>query len=349
MSEIPIENIYYLLSYAYSKLKIDKDVLKEAKEYDNIQDLFARILINSLNSLIKSGFYRSYITKNDDLFAPKGKINISSSIKRRTLVKKQVNCSYDEFSSDVLFNQIIKSTIYYLTGLKQLDNALSKKLQGFKPYFQDIMLIKITKDSFKALRWDKNNQDYYLIMSICELIYSFRLPEEKLEGDVHFKDFIEDNERAMAHLFENFVYNFFKKELTEIKEIRVYKPHIKWNINEKLSTGIEHLPEMKTDIILETTSKQMIIDTKFYKEIMPGGLEKGTIDIGNLYQIFSYISNSRFCGEISGMLLYASTGIDLDFKYQFMDKVIYIKTINLAQNWRDIDWDLREIADLLKN
>ena len=83
MSEIPIENIYYLLSYAYSKLKIDNDVLKEAKEYDNVLDLFARILINSLSSLIKSGFYRSYVTKNEDLFTPKGKINISSSINPR--------------------------------------------------------------------------------------------------------------------------------------------------------------------------------------------------------------------------------------------------------------------------
>ena len=67
MSEIPIENIYYLLSYTYSKLKIDEDVLKEAKDYDNIHDLFARILINSLNSLIKSGFFRSYMAKNEDL------------------------------------------------------------------------------------------------------------------------------------------------------------------------------------------------------------------------------------------------------------------------------------------
>lgn len=347
MSEIPIENIYYLLSYAYSKLKIDKDVLKEAKEYDNIQDLFARILINSLNSLIKSGFYRSYLTKNEDLSAPKGKINISSSIKRRTMMKKRINCSYDEFSSDVLFNQIIKSTIYYLTGLKQLDKKLSKKLQGFKPYFQDIELIKLTKDSFKALRWDKNNQDYYLIMSICELVYTFRLPEEKIEGDFHFKDFIEDNYHAMAHLFENFVYNFFKKELNEIKEITVHKPHINWDINKSLSTGINHLPEMKTDIILETSFKQIIIDTKFYKEILSEDSEYGTIDIGNLYQIFSYTSNSQFKGEISGMLLYASTGIDLDFKYQFMDKVIYIKTINLAQNWRDIDQNLWDIANLL--
>ena len=349
MSEIPIENIYYLLSYTYSKLKIDEDVLKEAKDYDNIHDLFARILINSLNSLIKSGFFRSYMAKNEDLFAPKGKLNISSSIKRRTLVKKQVNCSYDEFSSDVLFNQIIKTTIYYLTGLKQLDVVLSKKLQGFKPYFQDIELIKVTKESFKSLRWNKNNQDYYLVMSICELIYDFRLPEDKIEGQVYFKEFIEDNERAMAHLFENFVYNFFKKELNEIKEIRVHKPQIKWDINETLSTGMDYLPKMKTDIILENISKQMIIDTKFYKEILSGDSDNGTLNIDNLYQIFSYISNSQFNGEILGMLLYASTGVDLDFKYQFMDKVIYVKTINLAQNWRDIDQDLWKIVNLLKN
>ena len=36
--------------------------------------------------------------------------------------------------------------------------------------------------------------------------------------------------------------------------------------------------------------------------------QNGKVNQGHLYQIFAYISNSEFDGEISGMLLYASTG-----------------------------------------
>lgn len=349
MSEIPIENIYYLLSYAFNYLDIDEDVLKDVKDYGNIHDLFARILINALNNLIKSGFYRNYIVHNEDTSHIKGKINISNSIKKRTLVYHRVNCSYDEFSNDILFNQIIKSSIYHLLSFSDLDSKLSKDLQGLKVYFQDISSIDLSNEIFSSLRWNKNNQNYILIMSICELIYKMKLPEYKGKGIIPFKKFIERYERETATLFENFVLNFYDKELNNMK---VHNPVLKWNVDKKSSTHCEHIPRMETDIVLEKGSKQLIIDTKFYKSILSNDGQKGKVNQDHLYQIFSYISNSEFNGDVSGMLLYASTGKrdkndEIDYKFVINGQTIYIKELNLNQNWRFIDRDLRDIANLL--
>jgi 5-methylcytosine-specific restriction enzyme subunit McrC len=134
-NQIPIQNIYYMLSYAYNNLKINQDVLLESLDYENIHDLFARILIDAINNLVRRGFYKEYIVLNEDTSNIKGKINISESIKRQTNTYKKLNCQYDEFSSDVLFNQIIKTTMGKLICNNMLDNELKKKIKKLRPFF----------------------------------------------------------------------------------------------------------------------------------------------------------------------------------------------------------------------
>ncbi|MCL2114983.1 MAG: hypothetical protein FWH29_02045 [Methanobrevibacter sp.] len=348
--EIPIQNIYYMLSYAYKNLKINQDIFKESLDFKNIYDLFARILIEAINNLIRRGFYKEYIVKTEDTSNIKGKINISTSIKRRTSIYKKLNCQYDEFSSDVLFNQIIKTTMDKLIRVNSLDNKFKKNLKRLRPFFHNIDSIDLNKQVFKSLMWHKNNKYYSLPITICELIFSLELPDDAKKGDIHFKDFIQTDEKELANLFENFVFNFFKKEL---KQLNVSKPKINWNLDENFSEeeGVEYLPKMRTDIVLEYENKVIIIDTKFYKKILSSFYEKSLLNSSNLYQIYSYIHNYDFDGEIRGMLLYAALEDDksknIDFKYKIQDKVIQIKTLNLNQDWDKIDSDLKQIANFI--
>ena len=107
---------------------------------------------------------------------------------------------------------------------------------------------------------------------------------------------------------------------------------------------------MYTDIVLETKDlkpnnpKQLIIDTKFYSNILS---ENSSLNSGNLYQIYSYVNNSPFEGEIRGMLLYAALGEEINLDYKIGERIIYIKTLNLNQDWREIDKRLKEIANLI--
>ncbi|MGN0094288.1 MAG: 5-methylcytosine-specific restriction endonuclease system specificity protein McrC [Methanobrevibacter sp.] len=345
INKIPIKNIYYLLSYAYTYLKIDEDVLKESEDFRHAEDLFARILINSLSSLIKSGFYRNYIVQNDDTSIIRGKINISESIKRQTLVNKRLNCSYDKFDKNVRFNQIIKSTIQYLIGLPNLDKKLIGDLKKFRPYFQDISLIKLTKETFRSLKWNKNNKFYRLPIHICQLIYENKLPEDNKKGKIRFKSFRQDKQNEYAKLYEKFVLNFYKKEIDK-KGFKAHATKINWKLDESFNNDTKHLPGMNTDITLEYEDKQLIIDTKFYKNIFSSYHNSKIYHSNNLYQIFTYIQNSDFNGEINGVLLYASLDEDIESEFKLQDgKRICIKTLNLNQDWKYIDRDLREIAN----
>ncbi len=179
-----------------------------------------------------------------------------------------------------MFNRIIKTTIENLIRNKNVEKNLKKELKKFLPFFKEIDNIKLSEKIFHDLTWNRNNSYYSLAITICELIFTYRLPEDSLDGKIHFKDFVTIYEKELASLYENFVFNFYKKELTNIK---VHRPIINWNLeSDPFTNNEEYLPLMKTDIVLEKVDSQLIIDTKFYKNF----LENGKLNSANLYHKF---------------------------------------------------------------
>ena len=56
---IPIQNIYYLLCYAWNKMQ-EKDIVDvNTSDYDQLPDLLGKVLINGCNRLLKQGLERS--------------------------------------------------------------------------------------------------------------------------------------------------------------------------------------------------------------------------------------------------------------------------------------------------
>ena len=104
---IPIQNVYYMLSYAFQVLNEQgyKDVATE--QFSNVTELCAAILAKGFSIQLKRGLNREYIEQSDALSAIRGRIEIAESLKTRSILKKQLICSYDEFS----VNWIIKTTM----------------------------------------------------------------------------------------------------------------------------------------------------------------------------------------------------------------------------------------------
>ena len=63
--KIPIENIYFLLCYAWDKLAERDVVAVDAIDSTSLADLFARVLINGTNHLLKRGFDRGYVVEHE--------------------------------------------------------------------------------------------------------------------------------------------------------------------------------------------------------------------------------------------------------------------------------------------
>lgn len=60
---IPIENLYYLLVYAWDSLEEAELVDVEIEDGTKIVDLFARVLKSGLEYLLRKGLDRSYVVE----------------------------------------------------------------------------------------------------------------------------------------------------------------------------------------------------------------------------------------------------------------------------------------------
>ena len=111
---IRIQNIYYMLAYAFDVLNAQGYKNVATEEFENVAELCAAILVVGIFSLIKKGLGKEYISETEALSTLRGKLDISESIKTQTFLKKQMICSYDDFSVNSFMNRIIKSTVLVL-------------------------------------------------------------------------------------------------------------------------------------------------------------------------------------------------------------------------------------------
>ncbi|MDR0743862.1 MAG: hypothetical protein LBF05_05860, partial [Tannerella sp.] len=286
---IPIENIYFLLCYAWNKLD-EKDRLNVSVDgITELADLFAKILINAVKILLKRGIDKYYLDHTDECLRIKGKIDAAQTLKRNLIFKQKIICVYDEFSENILINQILISTINKLIRTKALDKSLCADLAALLRMFPPVDSIEINASVFRRIRLHRNNSFYGFLIQVCRLIYENILPSEK-QGIFEFVDFIRDDYK-MSRLFEEFVRNFYRIEQT--KYHKVGRETIRWKFGNISPGDNEYLPRMETDITLENESEKIIIDTKFYRETMSSHFDRERVKSMNLYQLFSYLVNQE--------------------------------------------------------
>jgi len=282
-------------------------------------------------NMIKRGFDRKYVNRNEMVNGIKGKIDFAESIKRISWMDGRMSCDFDELDHNILHNQIIKTTIEQMIRYKGLDASLKDDLARVNRYFRDIESIKINKKTFGKIQINKNNQYYEFVLKVCELIYDNILIDEQ-SGQTKFRDFIRDD-RQMAYLFENFVRNFYKRELSDYL---VKRENIGWD-----TVGdTTYLPVMQTDITLISDQKKIIMDTKFYEGAFTSNFGADKFRSGHLYQLFAYLKNSEAKGGLNlqaeGILLYPMVDDEVDANYMIQGHSVKIRTVNLNQEWKQI-------------
>lgn len=327
-----------MLCYSWDALQ-EKDIVSvDVMDFKELYELFAKVLASGLEYLLKRGFDRQYVEVQEEMALVRGKINVSDSIKKLSLLKGRLICQYDDLSYNILQNQIIKATIERLLS-SNIGLDIKRDLKEISRYFREIDKIQLSKKQFGMVHIHRNNHYYRFLLNICELVYDNLLVDEKV-GKISFRDFLKE-EDSMAALFENFVRNFYKNELRDRK---VFREQIKWDAEE--TDGF--LPVMETDISITSriTGRKIIIDTKYYKEAFSYKMNVKKLKSENLYQIFAYLKNNKYdgCEKCEGILLYPTVVEDFEHSYVIQGHKVSVRSINLNQDWQKIHNDLLAIV-----
>jgi len=343
--EIPILNIYYLLCYAWDKLEEAEKVSVGISDYDKAIDLFTKVLINGCNQLFKRGLDRDYVGTTERYPGIKGKINFTLSLNGNHFKQGNAICEFDEFESNILQNQLLKATLLRISKIPILDSKLRKDVKKLYHRFHQVSDIEIRLQEFTLVKIHRNNSFYDLLLRVCKMIIEATSLNEN-DGSYVFKDFIR-NEKAMARMFEAFVRNFYKKEQVEY---RVSSPKIQWMAQAIESSNIDLLPEMRTDIVLESNTRKIVMDTKYYTETTAGYFGKKTFHSNNLYQVFTYLRNleedrtNDRNSDAEGVLIYPTIDFEYDQSYLIGGHKIRLVTIDLSKKWKEIEFRILAIV-----
>lgn len=350
-SMIPIQNIYFMLCYAWGYLsKTELTSVGHEKNVD-ILNLFATALTRGFLLLRKRGLYRGYVEVGEETRRIRGKIGFQESLQKLLHEQGKMYCSFDELSNNVLPNQILKSTFLLLYRYNDLDKDLREEITECIHTLQFVDAIPLSPRVYGNVNLPRSFRLYQFLLRISQFIVENQLVNQE-EGIATFAAF--NDEKKMCDLFEEFLRSFYQWELRKNdSSVRVLKKTIKWLFDSNSS----HLPTMETDLLFQYQGKHFIIDAKYYKEMFQSGWSgtSKSIRSGHLYQVFAYIKNWEHHLQlqkeqhfpIHGMLIYPVTEGRDTFQetYTFENHFLTVASINFNQPSLGIKHDLLALVE----
>lgn len=337
-SEIPIQNLYYLLSYAWDHFHQGDEVDVSADACPDLVNLVARVLAHGIERLARRGLDQQYVETLEAVSSLRGRVLVAQSYRRMTHRSGRMLCMFDDLSADVLPNRILRSTCDRLLANDQLTSENRHLVRRAKGWLREVRPIRLTNRTFSRVQFHRNNRAYRFLIHACRLVHQCLLPEER-DGTRRFRDILRD-ETVMSALFQQFVLNFARRHCPGAG---VSAMEIKWQA-EYEGDSREVVPGMITDVTIEWPDRKLILDCKFYRKAMVARYDVLRIRTGHLYQLHAYLTNKSFdpgWEAVEGMLLYPSNGYHFNHVFTLHGRHrVRVATIDLNQDWREIETNL---------
>lgn len=335
MNNVPIRNVYNMLVYAFEVLKSKEYEPLNSEDCEDVYNLLASLLLCGTKTLIKRGFLKNYIKQNDELTSIRGRVNFGNSVRRLSFQNAKAVCDFDEFSGNILFNQVLKTVFLYLNR-QYLQKNIKSDISRILLYFNKIDTINISAIKWDTIIFTRNNAHYDTLLYFCRLICEDCISNQ----DRGKKNFRTLEENLLPTLFERFIFAFYKKHIPHNVS---FQKQIKWNTD-----NAEMLPKMNVDTVIQSDELKLIIDTKFYPKTLQSNpfSDNQTVISSNLYQIFAYVKNeiARTTEKpVSGMLLYPQVDKPIKKTYYIDGNNYFVQTVNLNQEFNSIKQELYKI------
>ena len=257
------------------------------------------------------------------------------------MLRKQLICTYDEFSVNSTMNRIIKSTVELLL-CSNISKQRKKSLRKLMVYFGEVDFIDLHTVNWDV-QYNQYNQTYRMLISICYLVVKGLLQTQS-DGRKKLMDFLD--EQRMCRLYEKFILEYYRKEFKN--QIVANASQITWQLDNEENAM---LPVMQSDIMLQRGDRVLIIDAKYYEHSTQVQFDKHALHSGNHYQIFTYVKNKEYemrdkDHKVAGMLLYAKTDEEIypNNVYQMSGNQISVRTLDLNLPFSEIAEQLNTIA-----
>jgi 5-methylcytosine-specific restriction enzyme subunit McrC len=326
---IPVQNIYYLLCYAWDEFA-PKQLERVASEaFPDTAHLFASLISKGVQQLHRRGFEAGYVTNEDAATSPRGHILMTETSRLAATQPTRVWCAHDDMSVDVLTNQILKATLWRLLQTEDLINDLKAEVRQAWNLFAQVQSIDLSARDFYLVNFSNRNRLSKFLINICSFLFESMQPLDRA-GRYVFQDVFREPVR-LRRIYEKFVRNFYRKSQSVFA---VKRDKMTWVGSPVADSNFDLVPKMETDVTLRSASRTIVIECKYTDSIYQENYFNGKLRSPHLYQLATYLRN---LGEQSeGILLYPTAGVSMDQSYILQEHSVRIKTLDLNRSWSEI-------------
>lgn len=346
-------NLLYLLHYCYDIPIYESEIAHMQSRKANWFEILTFMFTRTLQDIFKKGAQKQYISVEENLPYFKGKCLIQKHISFNSFKKHLFYVNYDEFSSDIPLNQVLKFVVNKLK-LRSQDLENRRNLHILDQEMDDISLVSNPVPLLDKVIFTRLNENYRPVFNLAKMFIEGNVVETSVGSTGAFA-FTFD----MNLLFERFIARF----LTEHRE-SILPDHLR-NCGIYSQASSKELARnskdgkvfwLRPDILLEEKNQaQLIIDTK-YKKLKKEDRKFG-ISISDMYQMSAYAS-SYCCSNI--ILLYPRTAggneaILEEYTLQGSGHKVRIATVDMRvdltnpDNKKQLRDDLKTILERFNN
>ncbi|GGG45102.1 5-methylcytosine restriction system specificity protein McrC [Hymenobacter glacieicola] len=342
---IPIQNLYYLLCYAWNRLPEQQELLAiNTSTFHRPLELLTHVLLTAARRQLQRGLPVAYTERTEELAELRGRVQLAPTLSRNLLPRGRAICTVDELNQNTALARLVLGTLQQLSRTRSLPASLRQQVRTTMRRFPGgVLPEQPTAASLRSVCRLRPTGLAGFLLNVCELIQQSALPAPDTEGPTRFRDFRRD-ERLMALLFEQFVRNFYRLEQ---RRFRVLSETIQWQAEAETTEALHLLPAMVTDTTLENEQRKIILDTKYYAAALKPRYDQQKLISPHLYQLYAYLQNQPARPEqhLEGVLLYPAAAQTLDVRYSLGGHPVRIVTLDLAQPWQQIARDLLALLD----
>jgi 5-methylcytosine-specific restriction enzyme subunit McrC len=253
--------------------------------------------------------------------------------------RRMIAVDEDALSYATSINMALRSMLFRLSKTDGYPEEIRRRVIACYRRMEGVPLTQLTEATFADLQLNRHTIRYALALSICRFLVTNTTVDSA--GDRFLISDFERDHIKMRKVFEDFARNFYKHHLRGKANVRARR--ITWAIEDGTAGGIELLPTLNLDAVIERADSTLIVETKYTPRVLSMRFEVERMRTEHLYQAFAYARNFRHKHNPDTLLLYPSVGRSIHEKVRVDGRNVSIAAVDFSKPWFQVEDDLLSI------
>ena len=317
--------VLFMLSY-----ELDERAWRAASaqlEVDTtLTEAIAAIFVRLTSEAVQHGLLHDYQQRDDSLSTIRGRVRIADQIRARRGLPLPTEVTYDEYTSDIIENRIIRTAVGRLRRQRLRSQQTVDRLARLDAIFTEVSLIDTDAREIQEPNWTRLNERYRPAVNLARLVLNNGGLEARV-GTHSTEALLID----MNVVFERFV-RVALREALHLAPVEFPSPNKLPRRYLDRSRQVPLLPDLSW---WADGACLLVADCKYKRPT-------GSVPNADVYQMLAYLTEFELN---EGWLVYASGEVQpADLALRHAEKTVHVRAIDAAKKPAALLEDVRALA-----